>query len=242
VKTPETRDRSLAESRRRLLVLALAVAAPLAALVPLVIQAWRKEVFAWDESLSKAIHAYQNRETFWNEHFDVFDLVLSRSGQLLEFLLVGAVFLLLLARGRLRGALFVALGFGGATVLGVVLKEVFAQPPPDPNGTGSSFPSGHALRSMAAAAILTALAWPTRLRWPVVVGGGVVVVLIGIAVVYHEWHWASDALAGWLLAIAWVGCVWLTLSATPNLRPSEAGSAGSERRSGTRARMSRLRG
>ncbi len=44
-----------------------------------------------------------------------------------------------------------------------------------------------------------------------IVAGAAVVLLVGTGVVYHEWHWISDVLAGWCLAIAWLGCVWLAL-------------------------------
>lgn len=219
---------------RRLLVLGLAVAAPLAAFLPLAYGAWKNDVFAWDEAISKAIHAQENRETVWNRHVDVFDVVLDPFVELLGLLFVGAVLLLFLAHRRYRGALFIALGVGGTAVLAILLKEFFARPPVDPGGGGFTFPSGHAMMSMAAATVMAVVAWPTRLRWPTVGVGGIMVVLIGVAVVYHEWHWASDVVAGWLVSVAWIGCVWVALSGARGERGLASGSGDSERERATR--------
>jgi membrane-associated phospholipid phosphatase len=222
--------RPLGLGERRLLVATLAIAVPLALLAPLAVRAWQNDVFGWDAELSTTIHAYENRETIWNRHVDVFDVVLRSGFQFVGVLLVLTVLAAMLLRERLREVLFIALGVGGAAVLGVFLKEIFEQPPVDPgSGGGYSFPSGHALRSMAAAAVLVVLAWPTRWRWPTALLGAIVVPLIGVAVVYHEWHWASDVLAGWAIGIAWVGCVWLALSSASGV-PNPRAYAGSGRR------------
>jgi membrane-associated phospholipid phosphatase len=203
---PPRRSRALP-----LLVAGLSVAVPIAAFVPLALQAWRKDVFAWDKDVSQAIHAYENRETILDGRVDPLGVVLRSPVQFLGLLVVIVVLGMLLARGRPRAGLFVALGVGGAAVFGLILKGLFERPPVDPGGEGFSFPSGHAMRSMSAAATLSIVAWPTRWRWAAIVAGAVAVSLIGIAVVYHEWHWASDVLAGWFLSIAWLGCVWLAL-------------------------------
>jgi membrane-associated phospholipid phosphatase len=210
--------RPLGHRQRRLLVATLAVALPLALFAPLAVRAWQNDVFAWDAELSTSIHAYENRETIWNRHVDVFDAVLRSGFQLVGVLLVLTVLAVMLLRERLREVLLIGLVVGGAAVLGVFLKEIFEQPPVDPgSGGGYSFPSGHALRSIAAAGVLVVVAWPTRWRWPAALVGAIVVPLIGVAVVYHEWHWASDVLGGWAIGIAWVGCVWLALSGRSGL-------------------------
>jgi membrane-associated phospholipid phosphatase len=189
---------------------ALFVAASLAAFMPLAAQAWQKDAFAWDTDLSRAIHAYENRDTILDRQVDPFTVVLNPAVELLGFLLVLVAIVTLDAHGRRRDAVFVALGVAGASLLGPVLKEIFDRPGIDPNGN-PSFPSGHAIRSMAAAAALTVVAWPTRWRRPMAILSAIAVLVIGFAVVYHEWHWASDVLGAWLLAAAWLGCVWLVL-------------------------------
>lgn len=201
----------------RVLVAGLAVALPLAASVPHAVQAWQKDVSWWDESFSKWLHAWENRETILNStRVDLLGIPLRPAVHLLVLLVALAVAGRLIADGRTRLGIAVAVTVVGAAALGLVLKEVFERPPVDPGGDGYTFPSGHALRTMAAAAALTVVAWRTRWRWHAAVGGAVAVLLTGIGVVYHEWHWTSDVLVGWYLGVAWFGCVWLALR--PSLR------------------------
>jgi membrane-associated phospholipid phosphatase len=73
-----------------------------------------------------------------------------------------------------------------------------------------SFPSGHAMNSMAlafAVVLITLRRWPAD-RWAVVVATTYAVV-IGISRVYLGTHYVSEVLAGWALATAWVFCCWL---------------------------------
>jgi membrane-associated phospholipid phosphatase len=191
-----------------------AVALSLAAFIPHAVTAWAKDVSSWDASISESIHAYENRETFLDGRVDVLGIVLRPTAHFFGLLGVLAVAAVLAKQGRWRAGWTLALAVVGATILGLVVKEVFARPPVDPDGTGYSFPSGHAVRTMAAAAALAVVAWSTRWRWAVAIVGALVVALTGVAVVYHEWHWLSDVVGGWCLAIAWVGCVWLALRPT----------------------------
>jgi undecaprenyl-diphosphatase len=198
-------------------VAGLTAAVSLAAFVLLAIPVLREEVAGWDVAISEWIHAFENRDTPLDA-FDPFSLVLDPAVQLLGLLLVLATAGLLVRQGDSRRALFLAVGVVGAAALGVALKEAFARPPVDDGGGGGySFPSGHAVRSLAAAAALAVVAWPTRFRRPAALAGAAVVALIGVAVVYHEWHWTSDVLAGWCVAIGWLACVWLVA------RPSSPG-------------------
>ncbi len=212
---------SLARRTRRgganhVLIAGLAVALSLAAFVPHAVQAWQKEVSSWDVTLSQALHAYENRETILNSRLDLLAVPIHPAVHVLGLLVVLGVGCRLIADGHRRLGVTVVVTLVGATVLGMLLKEVFERPPVDPGGDGYTFPSGHALRSMAGAAALAVVAWPTRWRWPAAVTGGLAVLLTGIGVVYHEWHWTSDVLAGWYIALAWFGCVWLALR--PSLR------------------------
>lgn len=189
-----------------------------AAFLGLASLAWNDHVFTWDAHLSRAIHGLENRSGFWNRHIDPFELALALKVQVAGLALVGVVVVLLVARGRRRDALFVALTLIGAATTGAVLKPLIALPPVDPDGSGYSFPSGHAVRSMAVMGALVVVAWTTRWRWAVIVAGAAVVGLVGFAVVYHEWHWASDVLAGWFLSIAWMSAVALVVFAERQTR------------------------
>ncbi|HYG06724.1 MAG TPA: phosphatase PAP2 family protein [Stenotrophomonas sp.] len=126
------------------------------------------------------------------------------------------VVLLLLALRRWREATFAFLSFVGSALLNIGAKHFFQRERPGlwdsiaPEST-FSFPSGHAMGSMTLAAVLVALAWGTRWRWPVVVAAGVFTVLVGVSRMYLGVHYPSDILAGWCAALAWVTGLYLVL-------------------------------
>ncbi len=114
----------------------------------------------------------------------------------------------LAARRRWLQALYWALATGGAALLNLLAKHSYARARPDlwPSlapETSFSVPSGHAMQSMALAAALVILAWPTRLRWPVLVAGAAFTAVVGVSRVYLGVHFPSDVLAGWCASLAW---------------------------------------
>jgi undecaprenyl-diphosphatase len=119
------------------------------------------------------------------------------------------VFAVLLGTRRWIDAFFWALATGGAALLNLLAKHGFARARPDlwPSiapETSFSFPSGHAMQSMAVAAALVVLLWPTLARWPVLVLGAGFTLLVGVSRVYLGVHFPSDVLAGWAASLAWV--------------------------------------
>jgi membrane-associated phospholipid phosphatase len=204
------------------LVFVAAVAAPLAAFVLLAVKAWQKDAFAWDAELAETVRANGEKETFLNRSMDLLGFVLHPAMQLAGALLVLGVVLALVARGRGRAALLLGLSVSGAVIGAPLVKELFENSSVSSRDAGYSFPSGHALRTMTAAAAIMTVAWPTAWRWTTMVLSAVSVVLIGVALVYHEWHWASDVIGGWCLGVAWVACVWL---AVRPLYPARAGGS-----------------
>lgn len=74
-----------------------------------------------------------------------------------------------------------------------------------------AFPSGHAMSSTSFVMVLIVLAWNTRWRWVVLIGGSLFVLTIGWTRIYLGMHYPSDVLAGWLLAIAWSLAVMLVV-------------------------------
>lgn len=72
-----------------------------------------------------------------------------------------------------------------------------------------SFPSGHATASMALAIAAGLALWNTRLRWPTIVAGAVLVAGVGLSRVYFGVHYPSDIIGGWCLAVICVTFAWI---------------------------------
>jgi undecaprenyl-diphosphatase len=169
-------------------------------------------VAGWDERLGHEVHDLEDEGSLSFGGIDPLDLVVRHAVDLAGALALAALAFVLLVRGRVRAALFLAAAAAGMLLLSPVLKELFERPPVSDEGDGYSFPSGHAMRSMAAVAAVVLLAWPTRRRRPVAIVGAAFVAVLGLALVYNGWHWPSDVLAGWCLALAWVALLWRALT------------------------------
>jgi membrane-associated phospholipid phosphatase len=115
----------------------------------------------------------------------------------------------LLALRHRGNALFWAVAMGGTGVLNSGAKLFFRRERPElwlspaPEHT-YSFPSGHAMGSMALVAALAVLAWPTRWRWWAIILGGAFTLSVGFSRVYLGVHFPSDVVAGWSASLAWV--------------------------------------
>jgi undecaprenyl-diphosphatase len=118
-------------------------------------------------------------------------------------LLVATVVAVLLLLRLVRAAVFFTAGLA-VMVLAPLLKEAFDRPSPFPQPDDPSFPSGHAIGSMAIAAGIVALLFQTRWRWASLVAAAVFVLAVGVAVIADGGHWPSDVVAGWCLSLAWV--------------------------------------
>lgn len=111
-------------------------------------------------------------------------------------------------RRHYHEALFFLTTVGGSALLNVLGKVVFRRERPAlwislaPEGD-YSFPSGHAMGSMALVAALVFLLWGTRWRWLVLVVGALFVLGVGLSRLYLGVHYPSDILAGWSVSLAW---------------------------------------
>lgn len=112
------------------------------------------------------------------------------------------------------GMLTIALG--GAFFMNYLLKLAFHRPRPDiislVQASGYSFPSGHAMASLAFYGMLAFLLWSYFKTSKMVYMGIVVIVLlvlgIGISRIYLGVHYPSDVLAGYAAAGVWLtGCI-----------------------------------
>ena len=89
---------------------------------------------------------------------------------------------------------------------------------------GFSFPSGHSSASMAAFAMLAYLATrllPRPWHLPAVLAAGALTFTTGWSRVVLQVHYASDVLAGWLLAGTWVLCTVLIMESVSRWRGSQ---------------------
>jgi undecaprenyl-diphosphatase len=104
-----------------------------------------------------------------------------------------------------------------SVVLMLVLKEVFGRDRPLvpllEAARGFSFPSGHAFMSTTFYGLLAFIVSQDvrshRLRWVLISGLAVLILIIGLSRIYLRVHYTSDVLAGLCL-----GIVWLVISIT----------------------------
>lgn len=193
--------------RWTLLLLFVTVLLPLWAVGELAEDVWRHEGFFFDGPILLFLHRHATPT------LDALMLFCSHAGAprpMVVFFLavVGA----LLARRRRGDAAFFAVAVAGAMALDFAAKVLFGRARPDlwlslAPESDYSFPSGHAMGSMALVAALVVLTWATRWRWAVLAAGGLFVGLVGLSRLYLGVHYPSDVLAGWLAALAWVGGV-----------------------------------
>jgi undecaprenyl-diphosphatase len=93
-----------------------------------------------------------------------------------------------------------------------ILKFIFNRPRPLlpllKEAKGLSFPSGHALNSMAFYGLLIYLVWRnftnTTIKWILTASLAMIILMIGISRVYLRVHYASDVMAGFAVGIMWL--------------------------------------
>jgi membrane-associated phospholipid phosphatase len=144
-------------------------------------------------------------------------------GNFVTLLAVTLVAVAILWRRRERtDAIFVALAFVGAQVLSNGMKLGFRRERPffpDPLATEStfSFPSGHALVSVAVyGALALVLAGHLSSPWHralLFAGTASLVLAIGFSRLYLGVHFLSDVLAGFAAGVAWLSLLYLALEA-----------------------------
>jgi membrane-associated phospholipid phosphatase len=110
--------------------------------------------------------------------------------------------------GQRRLAAFVVVAIGGEMVAGLVAKAVVHRPRPHlwqaaTPTLGYSFPSAHAMNSLALVAVVAMLLLGRRLAWAAI-GGTLYVGLVAVSRVWLGAHYPTDIVAGWMLALGWV--------------------------------------
>lgn len=109
-------------------------------------------------------------------------------------------------RGERKAAYFLVAGSLSAEVVAQLLKVLIHRPRPElffgllPTET-YSFPSGHAFVPTVYFGILAGILAPGT-RWRAAVA--VMAALVGFSRVYLGYHYPSDVVAGWALAVVWL--------------------------------------
>ena len=163
-----------------------------------------KQPFSFDQPIMEALHA---RST---PLFDAIMLGASMAASaygLLTFNL--AILGYCLWRRKMHAATFWVLATGGGLLLNLLTKAFFERTRPSfwvsiAPETSFSFPSGHAMCSMATAAALVVLFRRSQWRAHVTAIAVFCVLMVGVSRPYLGVHYPSDILAGWTAALAWV--------------------------------------
>lgn len=133
----------------------------------------------------------------------------------MNFLLIG--YFLFIKRHRWYSITVPVVSLGGVSLM-FVLKNLFGRPrPEDPllrTVSGLSFPSGHALISVAFYGLLIYLVWHNIknkiLRWVLIILLLMLILIIGLSRIYLRVHYASDVLAGFAMGLIWlVSSIWV---------------------------------
>lgn len=182
------------------------------------------DVFPFDRPLLELAQAVSN------ETLDRLFLRMSDIGYGKGVIPASVLLVVALAARRYRRSAFAAIALGGSALLNMATTLFFARERPAlwesiVAEQTYSFPSGHAMGSMALATACLLLAWPTKWRTPVVVATLILVPMIGLSRVYLGVHYPSDILAGWVAAAGWVSGCYVLMFGWPRLRRRLAGSA-----------------
>jgi membrane-associated phospholipid phosphatase len=126
---------------------------------------------------------------------------------------IAVVAVILAIRRRWRLLLYVVVTAAGAFIIDPLVKAAVGRlrpvvAHPVAHALGKSFPSGHALDSLTCyGAVLLVCLPAVRGRWrpALICAAAVLVALIGFSRILLGVHFVSDVLAGWALAVAWLG-------------------------------------
>ncbi|WP_205370783.1 phosphatase PAP2 family protein [Thermoleptolyngbya sp. PKUAC-SCTB121] len=182
----------------------LGVGLPLAGFGLLGFGVWKLGNFLWDEPILQAVHGASTP-------------ALDRIAQGMTRLgspwilppLAGLMAIALVPLQRWRSLLYVVLSLAGSTLINISLKDLWKRARPflwesgAPRPHDFSFPSGHAMTSVAIGVVLLILLGASRWRPWAALFGVLFVLAIGWTRLYLGVHYPSDILGGWLMAIAW---------------------------------------
>lgn len=194
----------LLKNRVRVLLLFCGVLLPLLVFGAIAEDIWDKETLRPDAPILSWAHSWANPQ------IDRWMLTITHVGSPpLMFSMCGLTALFLWMKKRRGDTIFFLVATTGAGLLNLAAKRIFGRARPDlwlsiDPRSDFSFPSGHAMGTMALFAALCVLAWPTRWRWLAITTSVFVVCAVGLSRVYLGVHFPSDVLGGWLASLSWV--------------------------------------
>lgn len=160
------------------------------------------------ESFDKPILFYVHH--FSTPTWDKLAVILTNLGSPTTMGIIAALVLIgLIQFKKYRAGLFFAVAVGGAGLINLIAKPIFHEARPElwsrlVTETDYSFPSGHAMGSLALVLAIIILLWPSKWRRLSLVLGTIFILIIGLTRLYLGVHYPSDILAGWSLSISWV--------------------------------------
>lgn len=143
-----------------------------------------------------------------NAFFDITLRNITKAGSFIY--LVGFCILLILYFRKETWKYLLALNLFNITALSQILKYIFARERPDPLlRDGYSFPSAHTMLAMAFFGFLIYIinaktTWSKGIKIIISSLLGLLILLVGISRVYLGYHFASDVIAGILIAFAYL--------------------------------------
>lgn len=165
---------------------------------------FKNEIFAFDNRLYHLITL--NMSEGLNNIFKI----LTNMGAAIILIPICIIMFIILKKKRY--ATYITINLAVATILNIILKQIFVRPRPTElriiSETGYSFPSGHSMVSMAFYGFLIYLAYThiknNKLKWSICIALSIVIILVGISRIYLGVHYASDVCGGFLISIAYL--------------------------------------
>lgn len=185
-------------------LLFVGVLLPLLAFGALAEDIWDKETLRGDDPILLWAHSWQSSQ------LDRLMLAITHIGSPpMMFSMCAAIAVFLWVKKRRGDLTFFLASTIGAGLLNLIAKRFFDRARPDlwlsiDPRSDFSFPSGHAMGTMALFTALCVLTWKTKWRWPVLAGSATVILFVGLSRIYLGVHFPSDVLCGWLASLAWV--------------------------------------
>ena len=130
--------------------------------------------------------------------------LITQLGGLLYFTILS--FLVVVLAKRKKTKLLIPINIGLGTIINLIIKEIIKRPRPSVtrlvNESGYSFPSGHAMTSIAFYGFLIYLIYKRiqnkYLKWALIIVLCILIFLIGFSRIYLGVHYASDVISGFI--------------------------------------------